>query len=61
MKISSQLANNFDYCSAEGLFKMISFIYELLRDLSASALKLWLIRPLAGPRCNLRALLHIKA
>ena len=38
MKISSQLANNFDYCSAEGLFKMIS-LYELLRDLSASVVQ----------------------
>jgi hypothetical protein len=36
MKISSQLANNFDYCSAEDLLIMISS-FDFLCALSASA------------------------
>jgi hypothetical protein len=35
MKISSQLANNFDYCSAESLFKTIP---SFLRALDGSAM-----------------------
>jgi hypothetical protein len=54
MKISSQLTNNFDYCSAE--FGVFFNKDSLLRALRASALKVvadpsqpknWLIRPLA--------------
>ena len=36
MKISSQLANNFDYCSTESLFMMI-FSFDSLCALSSSA------------------------